>query len=1502
MNKKALSLLIVAVMLLSIAPAVSYWAPVMASTESVSGNTEITSVSHASNIKVKPLKIDMDSVITKIYSESLKTHKNTVRLIVVPQKGMEKDVLEALSKLGKIDPISKPEFQFIVVDVPVRNVPKLKDVPGILKVWRDRIVKLPPTPEAKLMEYIFKYHQLPPQVEPKNIGSSPYPSLYDWDMEVINAPEARQLYGVDGSGVKVAVIDTGADPGQPFLQTTPEGNRKIILWHDWTGEGLANLSLNFTSSDIVNGEVNITLSNVVIDWGAYSESLVRDPISRDWVGRPSEFTTLSTVNLTIKIPSTITSANGVYKFGFLPERYFDLNFDNNIDEVYFVLAVNSTGNGYDTVYLYPVPLQLNTTNASLEPVVQYLLNARAARNMGDYAGYFGNYTLAVSAFVQALNAVPTSGASYNFTIDLSQAVQMEPFEVRGDWTPLAAPQYTPYVVGLEVGYLVLRSVAMPQTDVVLSMLDSSGNAAVFGWDGGEHGTHVSGTIAGYGDPNPSYPWPFNETGMIGVAPGAQLMEYRALSSIGYGSDSWIIASMIDAAIDGADVISMSLGGNYDYNDGTESPENFFVDLLTEMFNVTFVIAAGNEGPGMNTVGSPGDSRFAITVGAYVDPEAWKWFAYGDSNVPPQVTDFSSRGPRMDGLLDPDVIAPGQFVFSTLPVYSWGQYGSWASDWWAGTSMATPHVSGVVALMLSYAKEHSFNVDPFKVKKALELSAKRIEGYNYDEQGFGLVQADKAIEELNKIAGTKTIRLYAGVPYTDLRTQIGDPWIPNKWGGEYINYVYGFPYLYGGIYIRNNEVSTVPVYVYSMNYNGTLKVESEAGWAIPSTDSIYVNTTEQAVFYVTVDYSQIPNPGIYTTIVQLIDPSTGIPVDYVPVTVFVPEQGENGRIVIHDVYQDIGDTVHRYIIHVPNGASEMVVNISTDSGNFLVMQLVPPTGTQILNWLGYGAFGLRNRVIHISNPTPGNWELIIWDWGEYSTGWTMHSNITVTFKGVYSQPELLHIAAKAGEGSVSKVTLRNELATFNATVNATSNVTLLLGNLWNTSGLIWGYQYEFYIDSFLNPEIFEDAVYLEAIVLSSDPTQNVYVEAGYGFNTDYPTILLTAGGTIQIPLVNNSLPAYLYVGSDEPASVLLLVIYKNDSVKVFKPGVNSITPFTEGSSVDIPVKVNASDNGTYLGALYLTDDYGNVVSVTPLAAEVGRPGLLVLMSGDLVLGMESKVRAWVLDASNFTKKVPYAELTINGKKYIARDGMLEFTVIPTSFTMEFDVKATAWGYSPYSAKFKLPVQEPVKSTITRADAAKAFLAGSGSLVTKKPKVTMVEFNDGYMGAVYKLTADGPTGEMGYVLLALPTNAKIYQFKRDQHVIKYWVLKGNKATYLLALVEYASPVTFTVTIKLEPTKVQPDFNVFNYLYNRWYQNKLSEFNKLYQKALDANVDETILQKALTANQTASEYYQKALDLAGGNIFLHLGDFRLLALLRNAYVAESTAVKILKEALGE
>lgn len=124
----------------------------------------------------------------------------------------------------------------------------------------------------------------------------------------------------------------------------------------------------------------------------------------------------------------------------------------------------------------------------------------------------------------------------------------------------------------------------------------------------EHGTHVSGTIAGRAK---------NTSGVAvkGIAPDADLYGYRVLGPYGTGELQDILAAIEKAVTDGMDVINLSLGANInDPQFPTSTAINYAV-----LNGVTAVVAAGNSGPNSYTLGSPGAAALALTVGASSTP-------------------------------------------------------------------------------------------------------------------------------------------------------------------------------------------------------------------------------------------------------------------------------------------------------------------------------------------------------------------------------------------------------------------------------------------------------------------------------------------------------------------------------------------------------------------------------------------------------------------------------------------------------------------------------------------------------------------------------------------------------------------------------------------------------------------------------------------------------------------------------------------------------------------
>jgi major intracellular serine protease len=193
--------------------------------------------------------------------------------------------------------------------------------------------------------------------------------------------------------------------------------------------------------------------------------------------------------------------------------------------------------------------------------------------------------------------------------------------------------------------------------------DDNGNPDVYN-DYNGHGTHVAGTIAAVQ----------NNNGVIGVAPEAGLLILKVLDKNGSGQYDWIINGINYAVEQKVDIISMSLGGSEDVPELHESIQNAIAN------QILVVCAAGNEGDGKDfsdEFSYPASYNEVISVGAI--------------NLQHRSSEFSNSNNEVD------LVAPGEEILST---YLNGTYASLS-----GTSMATPHVSGALALIKDIANKN-----------------------------------------------------------------------------------------------------------------------------------------------------------------------------------------------------------------------------------------------------------------------------------------------------------------------------------------------------------------------------------------------------------------------------------------------------------------------------------------------------------------------------------------------------------------------------------------------------------------------------------------------------------------------------------------------------------------------------------------------------------------------------------------------------------------------------
>lgn len=283
--------------------------------------------------------------------------------------------------------------------------------------------------------------------------------------------------------------------------------------------------------------------------------------------------------------------------------------------------------------------------------------------------------------------------------------------------------------------------------------DMNGDIHTEPYDYNGHGTHTAGIAAGDGVPGPEFAGgdPVYGPKARGVAPGASLLIAKVLRGDGAGADSGVLAGIEWCVERGADIISASLGipGSSRCNDAVcQAMEN------AAMAGVLPVVAAGNTGDMPENIGSPAASPLSLTVGAAADFSAAagdSWSTHGVYLAP-----FSSIGPTAKGAIKPDIAAPGVTIlsaysnnylvcdplFGCLPdPYAYG-CGIGCYNVLSGTSMATPYVSGVAALML----QANPSLTPAQIKQIIaETAQDRLTAGKDVAYGDGLIDALAAVK-------------------------------------------------------------------------------------------------------------------------------------------------------------------------------------------------------------------------------------------------------------------------------------------------------------------------------------------------------------------------------------------------------------------------------------------------------------------------------------------------------------------------------------------------------------------------------------------------------------------------------------------------------------------------------------------------------------------------------------------------------------------------------------
>ncbi|RKO87382.1 subtilase family-domain-containing protein [Blyttiomyces helicus] len=494
-----------------------------------------------------------------------------------------------------------------------------------------------------------------------------YPSYSEWPVEGLLPKEETQAAdfirtkGHDGSGVVIAILDTGVDPGAPGLQVTPDGRPKIINLIDCTGAGDVRCSTVVEAAEVTlpDGKVARQIK------GLSGRTLT---IGNDWINPSGKY------RLGVKATNDIFPKDVVQRLRTIRKREFEIRHHQLLTKV------------EEDVAAFEKSVSSPATDDQLRAKADHKARFEALKEQWKAWEDSGSVMDCVVFY---------DGTKWRAAIDYRDTGDLTAVELLADFYD-------------ERKFVRFGDDSMLNFSV--NIYDEGENLSIVSM-AGSHGTHVAAISAAY------YP---EDPRLNGVAPGAQIISLKIgdtrLGSMETGTG--LIRAAIELVRLRVDVANMSYGE-------PGSPEmGLFIELLRdEVVNkagCVFVTSAGNAGPALTTAGAPGCATSAIiSVGAHVSHTMMEAEYAMIEKVQETPFTWSSRGPAIDGYVGVDIFAPGAAITS-VP-----QFMIKHSQLMNGTSMASPNCAGCVALLLSGLKAEGIPYTPYRIKAALKNTGKDV---------------------------------------------------------------------------------------------------------------------------------------------------------------------------------------------------------------------------------------------------------------------------------------------------------------------------------------------------------------------------------------------------------------------------------------------------------------------------------------------------------------------------------------------------------------------------------------------------------------------------------------------------------------------------------------------------------------------------------------------------------------------------------------------------------